>query len=87
MKKILVVISILLISAMLTGCSLGKKAAEGQTQQASQQQETQQPTAPASSTGADNINQGISDVQKEEQNLNTDGMSDIDAGLSDIEKM
>jgi len=82
MKKILVVISILLISAMLTGCSLGKKAAEGQPQQG-----TQQPTAPSTSTGADNIDQGISDVQKEEQDLNTDGMSDIDAGLSDIEKM
>ena len=72
MKKTVAFLSIFAIALLLAGC--GQKAVEkpaAQVQQATQD-----------STGLDTTT-----VQQEQQDLNTDELNDIDAGLSEIENI
>lgn len=82
MKKMTILFlfcSVAVLAFLLAGC--GGKNAQDAAQDAVNQ--TQQ----AATAGAEGIDQGISQVQQEQQDLSTDQMGDIDTALGDIEKI
>lgn len=79
MTSLFLCCSVAVLALLLAGCS-GKNA------QDAAQDAVQSQTQQAASAGTEDIGQGISQVQQEQQDLNTDQMNDIDAALGDIEK-